>query len=268
MKKGTLVITLAITAITLVAFTFSNPQEKELQKNLGTANITHKVISALNIKKTIIVTKENLNYMVRGSFAIPVHAEKIKTAKSIADFIPDYPSTWISNYEEVTLTNVTTSKNQLKITSKNDAVSPAQKKLLNRLSIGALLQVKVQYSAKNEITQVNETKYLNTTLNIIPDVEAQFEDGNEQLITYLKSASLDKIAPESIPLIKQGSYTFIINNIGEIQDVKCYQTCGVQVVDKLILDVLKKMPNWKPAETSDGNKVSQQFEFLFGEPGC
>jgi hypothetical protein len=46
------------------------------------------------------------------------------------------------------------------------------------------------------------------------------------------------------------------------------QPSGYLKMDKLFVDAIHKMPNWKPAETKAGIKVKQEFLFNFGNTGC
>ena len=48
------------------------------------------------------------------------------------------------------------------------------------------------------------------------------------------------------------------------------KSSGDAATDKLLLKAITKMPKWKPAETTDGTKVKQAFEFSVNNdtPGC
>ena len=56
---------------------------------------------------------------------------------------------------------------------------------------------------------------------------------------------------------------------GQVTSPKVYRSSGDKNIDNLMLEAIRKMPEWKPAQTADGTKVKQQFEFSIGtEGGC
>ena len=80
----------------------------------------------------------------------------------------------------------------------------------------------------------------------------------------------------AIRKIPAGSYTnydltavkFSVSEEGEIIDAHVfgpeYQTSKMEKVDEVILEAIRKMPCWQPAEYANGTKVKQEFVFLVG----
>ena len=62
---------------------------------------------------------------------------------------------------------------------------------------------------------------------------------------------------------------FVVNEEGAIDKAQITQTSGDAATDKLLLDVINKMPNWKAAEDAKGKKVKQEFVLSVGtNRGC
>ena len=59
----------------------------------------------------------------------------------------------------------------------------------------------------------------------------------------------------------QAIVSFTVNEDGKIADAIVSKSSGDAATDKLLLKAINKMPKWKPAETADGTKVKQAFEF-------
>jgi len=61
---------------------------------------------------------------------------------------------------------------------------------------------------------------------------------------------------------------FTIDENGEVINTEMHMSSEIDKVDKLMLKTIQKMPKWKPAQTSNGTLVKQDFEFSVGVPGC
>jgi TonB family protein len=72
-------------------------------------------------------------------------------------------------------------------------------------------------------------------------------------------------------MYQKGKVVFTINELGLVENPEISMTSGDAKIDKMLIKVLKKMPKWKPAQTAQGQKVKQKFEFsmsLIGMDGC
>jgi TonB family protein len=85
---------------------------------------------------------------------------------------------------------------------------------------------------------------------------------------YLKENAINKISETTSKELKQGIVRFTVNEEGTITDAKIFKTSGDLNTDKLLLEVINKMPKWRAAEDSNGIKVKQEFEFSVGNVGC
>jgi len=89
------------------------------------------------------------------------------------------------------------------------------------------------------------------------------------MMTYLQENSADEIRSAVLNMEQlESSFTFTVNKQGEISNVKLNKTVGDIKVDQLLIDLIAKMPKWKPAESPKGSVVEQEFEFVVGMDGC
>jgi TonB family protein len=57
---------------------------------------------------------------------------------------------------------------------------------------------------------------------------------------------------------------FTIDEAGQIINAHIFQPSKDEDVDNLLLETICNMPNWKPAEYSNGKKVKQEFVLTVG----
>lgn len=98
-------------------------------------------------------------------------------------------------------------------------------------------------------------------VTVVPEVEAEYMTGTKELTEYLKKNAIDKISEATAKLLQPTIVSFTVNEDGKITDATVSKSSGDAATDKLLLKTINKMPNWKPAETTDGTKVKQTFEF-------
>ena len=109
---------------------------------------------------------------------------------------------------------------------------------------------------------------MNYSATVIPETEAEYPGGNQQMTQYLKENAIDKIPEISSKQIQQTLVEFTVNEKGETANAKIIKTSGDSETDKLLIEAINKMPKWSPAKDSKGRKVKQEFEFSVGSSGC
>ena len=88
------------------------------------------------------------------------------------------------------------------------------------------------------------------------------------LNAYVKENIISKISQNVPNQFQRGFVTFTVNEHGEVLNVKMKTSTGDIKSDAFIMDLVRKMPRWKPAEKSNGLKVEQTMQFSFGSEGC
>lgn len=210
---------------------------------------------------------KDLSFSVHGRYSRPAKKQKLAEAKLLGDFIPGYPTNWISNYTSVEII-VTSNGIVKKATSKNDTLSNEQKNILNTSDIGAEIIIKVKDRFFNPEANIISDRKINISMMIIPQIEAEYIGGNQKLSKYINENVIKKINENYPKNFQQGIVNFTINENGEIENTKIATSSGDVSTDKLLLETINKMPKWKPAENSNGIKVKQDFKFVVGSEGC
>jgi TonB family protein len=206
-------------------------------------------------------------YEVRAKETRPVTVETLNRSKSLVDFIPGYPESWISSYVSVEI--LTSSDGiQHKATGPNQLLTAEQKNILSSAGLGANIIVNVIYKYDDLATNSVEKKQVNVSMTVVPETEAEYVGGREELNKYLRKNVSDRIPKEASAKLKQGMIVFTVNEEGEIVNAKISNTSGDPATDKLFVEAINNMPKWKPAQNSKGVKVRQGFEFSIVVGGC
>ena len=102
----------------------------------------------------------------------------------------------------------------------------------------------IQFSAFAQCDTTDIVKY--------PDVEASFPGGTVAMVRFIR----DNMEYPPIESCSLNQFTgtiylkFTVCEDGSIRDIFCERCSGTQV-DQMGIDLLKKMPNWNPAEVND-----------------
>jgi len=140
--------------------------------------------------------------------------------------------------------------------------------ILKTVDIGTDITVNIKYKSINSATDKIETREMNFVVTMVPEFEAQYPGGNNQLKKYLKENAVKRISDKDAGIMEYGKVRFAINEKGEAVDARIAKSSGISEIDKLLLDVINRMPKWKPAQDSKGVKYKQQFELGVGMQGC
>lgn len=214
------------------------------------------------------------NYAYPGGRPSDVTKQTLKSAKFIGEIIADYPTLYYSSiidYLSVEI-SVTASGEILTAKHRSDTLSIEQKNILMLADMSSDVNIKIKFQYKDPSDSIrgggNRFKEMKHSILIVPETEAEYPGGYEQITNYLKEHVSDKIIPASPPE-KLGIVTvsFTINENGDVTDSKIEKSSGDVKVDKLLLDAINKMPKWKAAENEKGMKIKQTFKISFPRMG-
>ena len=227
------------------------------------------LISVTILFISIATFSQNLRYELHGAYQRAVKKQALENAKFISDIIPDYPESWIMEYDSVDI-EITSGGKTMKARGKNNLLSQEQKDALNKVDLAAYIAINVHYKYNNVLDSHIEKNKLNITFRVVPEVEAEFVGGKEQLNAYIKEKGIDKIAGKIPKQFGEVILKFTVNENGEISNTSVFKTSGSDKVDKLLLDAIQAMPKWVPAKNANGKRVKQEFEFSVnsGMDGC
>jgi TonB family protein len=146
----------------------------------------------------------------------------------------------------------------------SNVLSPEQINVLSDVNAGTEITVNVNYRFNKTISPAEDISSLKFTAMVIPENEAECFEGHQQMRRYLKEKTIDKIFGAGLKTFPWAEVRFAINESGDITDVKLVESSGDKKTDQLLLEAIKKMPKWKPAENPNGMKLKQEFEFVIG----
>lgn len=211
----------------------------------------------------------DLVYRVGGRYNRPVTEEILQKAGSLADLIPDYPVHWINDYVSVEILANVHGK-VLKARGTDAVLTGQQKNILDRLAPADDLEINIKYRSVNVVTQAVVNNLMHTTFTVVPETRAGFTGGDAALDRYLKDHGIDKVSKNMPAGFKGVTVRFTVDERGVVTGARVSRSSGSAAIDRLLLDAVRNMPRWKPAENAKGEKVKQEFEFNAGKPaeGC
>ncbi len=174
--------------------------------------------------------------------------------------MPYYPAAWIDSYSSVEVSTVSNGTS-MSAPGDNEILNEYQKDLLRTADLGSDVSINIIYKTDNSATREPMSSIIHYDVTVVPEVEAEYMTGTKELTQYLKKNAIDKISEATAKLLQPTIVTFIVNEEGKIADAQVVKSSGNAATDKLLLKTITKMPKWKPAETADGIKVKQAFEF-------
>ncbi len=220
-----------------------------------------------DFRNTVPSSTKELSYNVTGTYKRPILREKLNNAKLIGDVIDGYPCNWITEYISVEIL-ATCSGKTMKAVSRNQVLSLEQKNILKTVDLGTHIVINVNYIHKDAVTKETQAKKIDVTMMVIPEVQAEYNGGYDQLMVYLKGKSKGIITGKKAKDFDWLIIRFTINEAGEVTNTKVNGKSKDEKIEKQFIEVIKNMPKWTPAENSKGVKVKQEFEFSVGNYGC
>ncbi len=212
----------------------------------------------------VVPPQQNLNYDVHGTYERSVKKITLNEAKSLSDIIPQYPSQWIKDYTFVEVM-VTNNGKTIKAAGKSMALNAEQKNILRTADLGSDVAISIGYIEKNAVTDNIQSATLHFEATVTPEKEAEYNGGYQQLTQYIKENGINKLPDVDRKEFKPVIVNFTVNEQGEISNAHIYRSSLNPKVDNTLLEAINKMPKWKPAETSKGVKVKQNFKLnVFG----
>lgn len=204
---------------------------------------------------------------VHRAYGKPVRPEQLKGAKTMDDFIAYFPHDWVEQYVKTTVSLDQSGKIQT-AEGKSDRFSAGQVKLLSTAGIGDRITVSVDYRRSNPINGKPETQGLSYAFTVVPDQEAQ-----HTLPEVLFKKQFTAPLASSMPEPKDGEAAiakvrFVVLENGQIANVALEQSCGNATSDKFIVEKLKSMARWKPAQNKDGRTFRQELVLVVNNSGC
>jgi TonB family protein len=214
-----------------------------------------------------IGTTQELRFEIRGKYTRGISTEKLQTPQTMSDIRPGYPSSMIEEYTSTEISVMSDGKVH-KATGVNETLSEAQQSLLQTADVGTDIEVNIGYIHQNPVTLFPDVRKMHFVITVVPEVEAEYPGGQQELNQFLKENAIDKIPADFAKEMKLVFIHFTVSEEGKITNAHVTESSKDSEIDKLLLKAIRKMPDWKPAVNAEGKLVEQEFEFVVGNLGC
>ncbi len=193
---------------------------------------------------------------------ISISREELIMANTLSDLNRHYKTAWVKEYISVEV--ITSHHGDLrKARGKNDILTGEQKDMINRADTDTEISVEVRYIPDNTLKH-NDIKEFKFSFTVDPDQEAKYIGGQQQLKQYIKATAIDKISDARFEKSALAAVKFTIDEDGRIIDAHVFETSRDKDIDALLLETVRNMPNWEPAQYSNGKRVKQEFVLTVG----
>ncbi|MEM6804632.1 MAG: hypothetical protein AAF696_24745 [Bacteroidota bacterium] len=211
-----------------------------------------------------------VGYEIKPNYRKAVMLESLQTAETMSDINPGYPKSWIEEEDYISTEIVIGYEGEERIAlGKNEKLNSEQMCVLKQAGIGTKISVKVNYHAKNAVTQEKVLNTMEFACTVVPKIEANFPQGYDKLRAYIKETVMDKISQDKLSQLNLALIHFVIDEEGKCTNTSIRQSSGDKSIDQLLITSLKNMPKWEAAQDDMGKPVKQDFELQVGkEIGC
>lgn len=194
--------------------------------------------------------------------SISIQENKLDKINTLTDLDKRYPTSWVREYISV---EISAYKNgtQTKASGISEVLNQEQKELIRLADRSSDIAVSVMYLPENSLKN-NTVKQYDFKVTIMPDKNAIYDEGAEQLTQYLQENSIVNIEAGSFTGYDLTAIKFTITEQGHISDIQVAMPSKDTKIDEMLVAAISKMPSWKPAEFSNGLKVKQNFVLTIG----
>jgi hypothetical protein len=192
--------------------------------------------------------------------------EKLAAAVNAFDFAPVLPGHLNSVVDIVSVDITAINKGSQKSSAGKDAILTAdQVTLLQNADLYSEIEMKIWFRWKDTsaaqcyrgLHHIGDIRYV-----VVPQKEAEFPGGYSTLKNYVEQNITSKIrgltSKKEIPSMEA---TFTVDENGKITEVKVSGKKPSPEAESLILDAINRMPDWDPAQDSNGTRIKQVFTF-------
>ncbi|MEO5907295.1 MAG: hypothetical protein ABIQ11_11250, partial [Saprospiraceae bacterium] len=165
---------------------------------------------------------QDVRYEIRGKYTRGVSKEKLSTAKTMIDIRPGYPSGMIEKYTSTEI-SVSVDGNVMQATGANETLSASQQSLLQVAEVGSDISVEIGYIHQNPVTLFPDIRQMHFVLTVVPEVEAVYPGGYNELISYIEKNAIEKISEKFAKDQNMALISFTVDEEGEISNARITQ---------------------------------------------
>ena len=267
MKKSILITGAVLITFSLMSVGFINwDGNKPIDKHTSSEKNIKKRINFLDIIKEPV--EPELIYDIKSRFNYTVNKEKLFKAKTIVDLLPEDATREVVSYNLVLVTIVDYEK-ETPITGNDENLTPEQLQLIQGMKYSTNMYITAYCTKKNANNERLENHKIVYYMTITPEKEAEYIEGHESLIDYLKKNSKEETSIIERDQLKPGRVSFTVSKNGTIDKVTLNSSSGYPSVDENLIELISNTSQkWTPASNAKGEKVDQELYFFFGKAGC
>ncbi|MFN8286921.1 MAG: energy transducer TonB [Chitinophagales bacterium] len=264
----------AIIFLLLLALSGTGTAQKsyEIPKRLTPTVKEQTIANAQSINDLSPLLWQNLNLTSAERYWLT--ARRVNEAGPVADGY-QYPQDKYSEVLDVVFTEITATVNGKTATAQanSDKLTAEQKTLLASATPGSDITIKLRYMYKDKRKDAyGKRDYAvqgDTKLTILPQVEAQFPGGKDELNTWFADKVIYKLPEVSLKeRVERAIIKFTIAEDGKVLEPRLERSSGDEAIDQLLMQALYSMPQWQPAVNSKGVRIKQEVLIPFGFEGC
>jgi hypothetical protein len=272
MKKSMVLLSTVIGALSLTAFVFINHSYDQGMVITATA---HNEKDSVRIKTELSCCdnilppsraeiREPFVYEIGSRFIATVTKKQIEKATNVHDLLPTNADWSTFPVERLNVT--------LERDTKQTEIGPDMTLTDAQLALLMSASYSDNFSLVANGKQVRHDRRLHDLvyyISVVPEKEAAYAHGKDNLMAYLKEKSKEVIANVDGEKLQPGQISFTVSTQGTITDVALVQTSGYIGIDIIMIELLNNAPgSWEPAENGKGEKIEQTFTFFYGRIGC
>jgi hypothetical protein len=206
-------------------------------------------------------------YNVDSRYGTSITKENLQKAKSIVDIVPKERN-WGSFPIHTVKVTIFHDNTEISEIGYDPVLNEAQLQLLHSIDYSDSFSLTA--SCKGKHKNVDKEEYdLFDILTVTPEKEAEYSEGKDALLAFLKENSNEQTIRVKQDQLERGNISFTISKNGKITNIQLSSTSGYTNVDEVMVELVSNLPGiWIPATDSKGEKVDQEFVFSFGRGGC
>lgn len=250
---------MALGALSLMAIGIIHQPNNEAVANT-VASVSLEKIPFAKEDKSII--PDDFAYEIGSRFLATISKEDLEKATSVSDIIPK-EADWSAYPIQTVQVRLVKYDLELSKVGNDLELTEAQIALLKSAKYSDNIQLLADHAG------TLEKEDLNYFITVVPEKEAAYADGKEDLLSYLKKNSEVMVAHVRDKEFKGGKIMFTVNTQGAISNVRLTESSGFPLLNQRMIDLISNAPGkWIPAENAEGEKVEQILIFSFGRLGC
>ena len=233
--------------------------------------------ASVNIGPTLFLDQSEVDFVydLAPRYNRTFTKTEMSLARSVIDFHNldfNHPDKYdnIVSYQSVVVTIIDDNYEPItEVKGATEEFNDDQLKLLQSVNYSDDVLIRAEYFEKNNGTGETELSYTTPHITVVPEKQAEYQEGKEAFLSYLKSHRVEESVKITKEDLKPGKIRFTINEKGNIANVNVISSSGYTSVDKTFLKLVKEAPGtWKAATDENGQPVEQQLVFSFGITGC